>query len=200
MWVSLESLRMTEINLLPWREARREKEKKQFLAYFAAGLIGAALVVFLMNLYSNHLIEAQSARNQLLEQEISWLKSQIKEIEDLKKLRQALIARMIVIRDLQATRTEIVRLFDELVKIMPDGVYLTSIERTGDKITMLGYAESNSNISQLMRSIENNRWVEQPLLTEIKRTKEEAPKVENEFKLSFVLRESKGSKSGEPES
>lgn len=193
---------MTEINLLPWREARREREKKQFSIYFALGMAAALAVVFLMYSYSNYLIENQTTRNQILEEEINKLKSQIKSIEDLKKVRQALIARMTVVRNLQATRSLTVRMFDELIKIMPDGVFLTNVERNGDKIILLGYAESNSNISQLMRNIESNPWIENPELTEIKKTKDEEAKpgektaddsvqVENQFKLSFVLRKGK---------
>ena len=95
-----------------------------------------------------------------------------KEIANIKKLRQALLARMNIVQNLQATRSLTVRLFDELIKIMPDGVYLTNVERAGDKITLLGYAESNTNISQLMRNIENNRWIQDPELTEIKKSKD----------------------------
>ncbi|WP_133127112.1 PilN domain-containing protein [Legionella nagasakiensis] len=179
---------MTEINLLPWRELKREREKKQFTIYLFLALISAAAVVFLINIYAKQLIEHQSSRNQLLENEITRLKQQIKEIEEIKAIREALIARMIIIQNLQATRSLTVRLFDELIKIMPDGVFLTYVERKEDKITILGYAESNSNISQLMRNIENNNWIKEPYLTEIKKTQEESSsRVENEFKLSFIL-------------
>ncbi|KTD22426.1 PilN domain-containing protein [Legionella londiniensis] len=182
---------MTEINLLPWRELRREREKKEFNLYLFLGLITAALIVFLINFYANQLIENQMHRNQLLENEIARLDKQIKEIEGIKALRQALIARMTIIQNLQATRSLTPRLFDELVKIIPNGVYLTKVERKEDTITLLGYAESNSNISQLMRNIERNQWIQNPDLTEIKKTKEAERQVENEFKLSFNLREVK---------
>ncbi|ETO93579.1 PilN domain-containing protein [Legionella oakridgensis] len=178
---------MTEINLLPWRELKREREKKQFTTYLFFGLGSAVVVVFLINMYAKQLIENQSSRNQQLQNEITTLEKQIKEIEEIKNVRQALIARMVIIQNLQATRSLTVRLFDELVKIMPDGVFLTSVERQGDKIILLGYAESNSNISQLMRQIEHNKWIKEPDLTEIKKTKESSSGVENEFKLSFIL-------------
>jgi len=178
---------MTDINLLPWREVRREREKKRFTIYLFIAMAGAVVIVFLINMYAQHLVENQTNRNQLLQDEIVLLEKQIKEIADIKKLRQALLARMDIVQNLQATRSLTVRLFDELIKIMPDGVYLTSVERNLDKVTLLGYAESNSNISQLMRNIESNQWIKNPELTEIKKSKEAKSEVENQFKLSFIL-------------
>ncbi len=181
---------MSTINLLPWRELKREHEKKQFTVYLAMALGAAAVVVFLFNSYATHLVDSQTHRNQQLENEIAKLDKQIKQIADLKKVRQALIARMGIVQDLQATRILTVRLFDELIKIIPDGLYLTKLERSGNKITLYGYAESNSNISQLMRKIQSDQWVQDPELTEIKKTtetKEITPQNQNEFKLSFIL-------------
>lgn len=178
---------MTQINLLPWRELRREQEKKQFTLYFALSLIGAVITVLLMNTYAKQLIEDQTARNQILQKEIQVLNKQTKEIEQIKTLRLALIARMNIVQNLQSTRILTVRLFDELIKILPDGVFLTQMERRGNRIILLGYAESSSNISILMRNIEQNRWIKQPELTEIKKTKEARARVEHEFKLSFTL-------------
>lgn len=178
---------MTDINLLPWREARREKEKKDFTLYLAAGLLFAIIIVFLINMHAVSLVEAQTQRNQLLKTEIKQIEKKIKAIEALKKLREALIARMTIIQNLQATRTLTVRLFDELIKIMPDGVHLTKVEREGNKITLLGYVESNSNISLLMRNIEVNHWITMPELTEIKKAKDASSSVDNTFKLSFTL-------------
>lgn len=182
---------MTEINLLPWRELKREHEKKEFNLFLIIGMIAAILIVVLINFYANRLVEHQRQRNQLLENEIKQLEVKIKKIEDIKTLRQALIARMTIIQNLQATRALSPRLFDELVRIIPNGVYLTQVEREGDNITMLGYAESNSNISELMRNIERNQWIQNPNLTEIKKIKEAERQVNNEFKLSFILREAK---------
>ena len=178
---------MTEINLLPWRELKREREKKRFSIYLVMALVVAAAIVFLVNLYAQELIDRQTDRNQMLQNEIALLDKQIKSIAEIKKLRQALVARMEIVQNLQATRSLIVHLLDELVKIMPDGVYLTSVERSVDKVTLLGYAESNTNISQLMRNIQHNRWIQDPELTEIKKTNEDKPDVVNQFKLSFVL-------------
>ena len=178
---------MTDINLLPWREARREKEKKEFNTYLALAAALAAFIVFLMNYYANSLVAEQTSRNQTLQNEITELDKQILEIKKLKELRQALIARMTIVQNLQATRTLTVRMFDELIRVLPDGVFLTQVEREGNKITLYGYAEANSNISQLMRQIENNKWIQQPELTEIKKAEESQSTKDKTFKLSFTL-------------
>ena len=179
---------MTRINLLPWREQKREQEKKQFLTYLIVGLVSSIVIVFLINYYATHLVDIQTQRNQRLQNEITQLEKQIKEISQLKTLRQALIARMMMVQNLQATRTLTVRLLDEMIRIIPDGVYLYQMNRDGDKVTVLGYAESNTNISQLMRSIEKSVWIQGPELTEIKKTTEVKQPDENEFKLSFILK------------
>lgn len=178
---------MTQINLLPWREIRREKEKKAFVFYFSGAMLLALLVLFAMYLYASQLIQSQTNRNQLLQNEITTLDQQIRKIAQIKKLRQALIARMTIIQNLQETRIVSVHLFDELIKLLPDGVFLTSFERKNNKIVLLGYAESNSSISQLMRNIELNPWVQNPELTEIKKTTEQKDEVDNTFQLSFEI-------------
>lgn len=178
---------MTEINLLPWRELKRENEKKQFIVYFVATLVSAVLVIFLIYLYTQHLIDNQTSRNQKLQAEISTLNHKIKEIEGLKTIRSALIARMVIIQNLQATRLLTVKLFDELINILPGDVFLTSMERKDNTIIILGYAESNSSISQLMRNIEANKWIKEPELTEIKKSEKTSDAEENQFKLSFIL-------------
>ena len=179
---------MTEINLLPWREKKREQETRRFTIFLFVGLIVGVVVVFLMDYYANYIVDEQMQRNQQLKNEITQLEKKIKDISEIKKLRQALVARMNIVQDLQATRTLTVRLLDEIIKIMPDGVYLNQIERLGDKITLLGYAESNTNISRLMRDIQASVWIQDPELTEIKKATEAKQSDENTFKLSFVLK------------
>ena len=173
---------------MPWREQRREQEKKQFTLYLVGGVVVAVIIVFIINYYALCLVDEQTQRNQRLKNEIVQLEKQIKEISQIKKLRQALIARMTIVQNLLATRTLTVRLFDEIIQIMPDGVYLNHVERVGDKITLLGYAESNTNISNLMRNIERSAWIQNPTLTEIKKTTEKKQVDENQFNLSFVLK------------
>lgn len=179
---------MTNINLLPWRELKREQEKKKFTTYLAITLAVSVVMVFFMNYYVAMNIETQSALNNRLQQEIIEYKKQIVEIKALKNLRQGLIARMKIIQNLQATRILTVRLFDELITILPDGVYVNKMNRVGDKITISGYTESNSSISRLMHNIELSHWMQLPELTEIKKTKEGAEDSPSEFKLSFILK------------
>lgn len=179
---------MGDINLLPWREQKREREKKAFIAYLSGAAISAIVIVFIINYYATSLVSRQEHRNQRLQDEITQLESKIKEISEIKKIREALIARMNIVQDLLATRTLTVRLLDEMIKILPEGVYLYQVERVGDKVTLLGYAESNTNISELMRNIEGSVFIQAPLLTEIKKTDEKKSADENEFKLSFILK------------
>lgn len=179
---------MTEINLLPWREYRREQEKKLFTTMSLIGIIFAAVVVFLINYYAVHLKNNQTIRNQMIQTEIKRLDEQIKEIKALKQIRESLISRMSIVQNLQSTRTLMVHLFDELIKVMPPGLYVTKLERQNDIVSVWGYAESNTNISLLMRSIENNAWIQTPVLTEIKKMDEKKQAANNEFKLSFVLK------------
>ena len=182
---------MTEINLLPWREQKREQDQKQFIIYLVISFVSAAVVVFLMYLYASSLVDMQTEQNDRLKSEITKLDAQLNEITQLKKLRMALIARMNIVQNLLATRILTVRLMNEIIRILPDGVYLYHLDRVGEKVTMLGYAESNSDISQLMRNIEWSDLIQDPELTEIKKTADEKPtdeklSNENEFKLSFI--------------
>ena len=179
---------MTDINLLPWREKRREQEKKHFMFYLIGGVFFAIVIVFFINYYATSLVDAQTKRNQQLKQEITQFDIQIKDISHLKQLRQELIARMAIVKNLLATRTLTVRLFDEIINIMPDGIYLNHVDRVGDKITLIGYAESNASISQLMRNIERSNWIQDPELSEIKKIIEAKKIDQNEFNLSFILK------------
>lgn len=179
---------MTNINLLPWRELKREQEKKQFTTYLMVMIVVSVLVVILGNYYAVSKVEEQTRINNRLETEITEYKKQITEITNLRTLRQGLIARMKIVQNLQATRILTVRLFDELITILPDGVHVRRMERVGDKITLYGYTESNSNISRLMQNIETSQWIQQPALTEIKKSKEITEDLPSEFKLSFILK------------
>ncbi len=180
---------MTEINLLPWREKKREYEKKLFTTMLLMSLVAAAVIVFLINYYATGLVDNQTARNQMLEKEIVALDAQIKEIKALKLIREGLISRMSIVQNLQSTRTLMVHLFDELIKVMPAGVYVTKLERVSDVVNLWGYSESNTNVSYLMTNIETNSWIQIPNLTEIKKSDDDKKKAaESEFKLSFVLK------------
>lgn len=187
---------MTDINLLPWRELRREKDQKEFTILIGVALALALGIALAVNYYSVMLVDDQTRRNQRLKNEISTLDSQIASIQKLKLLRENLIARMKVAQSLQSKRALTVHLFDELIKILPDGVYLTDIKRAGNRVTVNGYSESNSNVAAMMRNIEDNPWIEAPKLTEIKKTDDANPgsaAATNDSKnptfiLSFVMK------------
>lgn len=179
---------MTEINLLPWREKKREQDKKVFTTLLVSGAIVAVVIVFLINSYATSLVNRQIIRNQILQKEISILDEQIIEIKSLKTVREGLVSRMTIVQNLQSTRTLMVHLFDELIKVLPSGIYITKLERKNDIVSVWGYAESNSSISLLMKNIENNDWFQNPILTEIKKMEEKKQPADNEFILSFVLK------------
>lgn len=178
---------MTRINLLPWREKKREQEKKLFTTMLCASIASAVFVVFLINYYASNLVSNQMARNQKLQQEIAALDRQIAEIKGLEKVRGMLLSRMAVVRNLQSTRTLMVHLFDELIKIMPSGIVLAKIEGKNTVISLSGYSESNTYVSQVMKNIENNEWIHNPVLNEIKKTEDKKQPADNQFKLTFML-------------
>lgn len=179
---------MTQINLLPWREKKREQAKKMFITMVISSAVIAALIVFIINYYASELINNQTARNQMLEKEIKSLNEQIKEIKILKLTRKALISRMAIVQNLQSTRTLMVHLFDELIKVTPTGVFVTKLERKNDIVTLWGHSESNANVSNLMRKIENNDWIQNPALTKIKKMDDEKQPANSEFTLTFILK------------
>ena len=132
---------MARINLLPWREQRREERKQRFLVALGAVLVGAAALVFAGNQYLNAMIERQNARNEFVRKEIAVLDARIKEIKELKERRQQLLERMKIIQDLQGNRPIIARVFDQLVRTLPDGVHFTELKMTGKSIAVKGAAE-----------------------------------------------------------
>lgn len=158
---------MPHINLLPWRDDLRKRREKEFIitAVIAALMMGG--VVLGVHLHYESRIAYQNQRNTFIEVEISALDKKIKEIENLKKERDRLIARTKVIQDLQAGRPEIVHVFDELVTTLPDGVYYTKVAQKGRGLNLHGVAQSNARVSSLMRSLSTSTWFENPSLVEI---------------------------------
>lgn len=189
---------MTDINLLPWRELKREQDKKDFTILLVIASCIAVVIAFAINLYSTTLLEDQAQINQRLKDEIKTVDNQITSIHELRKLRDNLISRMKVAQEVQSKRALTVHLFDELVKVLPDGILLTDVKRVGDLVTVHGYSESNSNVALLMRNIDLNPWIQNPSLTEIKmdkdtqtvktaNVKDNKPENKPTFILSFVL-------------
>jgi type IV pilus assembly protein PilN len=149
---------MAHINLLPWRERLREERKREFLTIVVGFVIIAGGLVFLVDRYFNREIDMQTARNDFLRGEIRVLDEQVAEINQLRQQKEDIRARMNVITDLQGTRPVIVRIFDELVRTLPDGVFYETVTRTENVIAVEGVAESYARITELMRRLDDSQW------------------------------------------
>ncbi|TNE81442.1 MAG: pilus assembly protein PilN [Gammaproteobacteria bacterium] len=158
---------MAKINLLPWREAYRAEKKKEFITLACVVLVAAVVVAFGWDRVVNGQIANQESRNQLLKSEIAKLDKQVAEIKELKKRREDLLARMQVIQELQGNRPEIVKLYDEFVRAVPDGVYFTKMMLVGSQVSLEGYAESNNRVSSLMRRLDASYKFSEPNLTKV---------------------------------
>lgn len=164
---------MAKINLLPWRAERRAQRQREF--YSMLGLAAAAGLVlsFLIWFYYNQQINGQNTRNQFLQGEITKVEGKIKEIEVLDKQKDRLLARKKVIEELQANRSQMVHLFDSLVRTIPDGVALAGIKQDGDILTLEGRSQSNARVSAYMRNLESSGWMTNPDLSIIEAKAEE---------------------------
>lgn len=152
----------TRINLLPWRELRRQEQDRQLLSASIGAWLLMGLVVFYGWYHMNGLIEHQEKRNSYLTTEIAKLDDRIREINKIKERKQALIARMEIIQQLQRDRTKIVHVFDDLVRKLPKGVYFTGLAKKNDRITLKGMAQSNARISNLMNNLDSSNWFTNP--------------------------------------
>jgi type IV pilus assembly protein PilN len=153
---------------LPWREARREELKRAFLTILGLVAIAGVLLVVLGDRIVNAQIDTQRARNDYLTQNIRELDKQVEEIKDLQRKRNQLIDRMRVIQELQGNRPIIVRVLDQLVRTVPDGVFYTSVTATGQELTIEGVAESNNRVSSLMRRLDASDWLKDPNLNAVR--------------------------------
>ena len=161
---------MPRINLVPWREAERKQRRQEFGVGAVGALVLAGAIAFAVKLQMNSAIEYQNSRNQYLKDEISKLDKQIAEILDLEQQKQRLLARMQVIEQLERSRAEIVHLFDQIVKTLPDGIYLTQIKQNDRKIQIQGVTQSSTRVSNYMRNLDGSEWLADPSL-EILETK-----------------------------
>jgi type IV pilus assembly protein PilN len=155
---------MPRINLLPWRDEQRKERKVQFLIALGGATLTAMLLAFLGYLMFSSMIDGQQRRNDRLRAEIKSLDKQIEEINSLESAKQKFIARMEIIEKLQRSRPEIVHVFDEIVKTMPDGVYLNGIKQTDEKFRFDGVAQSSTRVSAFMRNIDSSEWLRNPEL------------------------------------
>lgn len=156
---------MARINLLPWRAERRKQRQKEFVTMLGLAAIVGVILSFLIVSYYSGQISGQQERNAYLDQQIQAVDGKIKEIEALDQKKAKLLARKEVIEQLQANRSQMVHLFDSLVRTIPDGVILSSIKQEGEKLTLEGRSQSNARVSTYMRNLEGSGWMSKPDLS-----------------------------------
>ena len=158
---------MAHINLLPWREALRKQKKQEFLTIVGLGAGVMLAVMGGVHVYMASLIDNQVFRNTTLKNEIEVVEKKIEEIKVLEKQKEQLISRMKVIEELQSNRPAIVHLFDDLARVVPEGLYIETLSQKGAAITIKGKAQSNARVSAFMRALEDSEWFKNPSLDEI---------------------------------
>ncbi len=177
---------MARINLLPWRAERRKQRQKEFGVMLAATAIGALVLAMGINMYYGAQIDGQTERNAYVQEQITELDKQITEIKALNETKSRLLARKEVIEKLQASRSQMVHLFDSLVRTIPDGVVLTSIKQDDQSLTLAGRSQSNARVSTYMRNLEGSGWMTDPQLSIIE-AKGEDKGLPYEFSLQVKL-------------
>lgn len=177
---------MIRINLLPHREVRRKQQQQQFFILLAFVVVVGGAVWFVVRSYLDEQLQTQQARNKYLQDEIVKLDKQIAEIRRLKEQTAALLARKRVVETLQSNRSEVVHLLDQLVRQLPDGVYLKALKQTGTRVTITGLTESQARVSTLMRNLESSPHLEKPGLIEIKAVQQGRLRA-NEFILNISI-------------
>ncbi len=161
---------MPRINLLPWREEERKTRQRDFGVAAIGAVLGGIAVIMLTMLAYSQMISSQDSRNERLTTEITVLEKSIEEIDDLERQKERLLARMEIIDRLQKSRPEVVHLFDELVRQLPEGVYLTGLKQTGSRIEIRGVAQSSTRVSALMRQIDASDWLADPEVERVETT------------------------------
>src|ERR1700677_4519863 len=174
---------MPRINLLPWREQERKIRRREFTVAACGAIVAAAVFVGGGKVVYSSWTDSQTEKNNLLKKEIVKLDAQIADIQDLETRKQRLVARMEIIERLQRKRPEIVHLFDEMVKTVPDGIYLTQIKETGKKLEMKGVAQSSTRVSTFMRNIDSSSWMDNPQL-QVVETAKDSPTGGSSFTLT----------------
>jgi type IV pilus assembly protein PilN len=185
------------VNLLPHRAEKRRARQIQFIAFSVISVALAGFLVGIVELAIDTQISYQDRRNTYLKQQTAVLDKQIAEIKKLREQTQSLLSRKNVVEGLQSTRSDVVHLLDQMLRILPDGVYLNSLKQTGDKIILVGFTQSNARVSTLMRAIEDSAWLDTPTLIEIHATNKGANRI-SQFTLHFNLTKPKAATSGTP--
>ena len=166
---------MPRINLLPWREAQRKERKLAFMVALGVAALAAGVTAFAAYLLYGSMIESQERRNQQMRTEIKTLDKQIEEINNLESDKQRFIARMGIIEKLQRSRPEIVHVFEEIVRTLPEGVYLTGVKQNDRKLRFEGVAQSSTRVSSFMRNIDASQWLRNPELEVVQTSKGTGP-------------------------
>ncbi len=187
----------TRINLLPHRELKRAARKREFVFVAAGTVIFALATAFLAHTILAGMVESQMNKNKFLKAEIAKVDKEIEEIQRLKEQTAALLARKQIVETLQANRTEAVHLLDQLVRQLPDGIYLKSVRQNVDKINLTGYAQSNARIATLMRNLDTSPWLTKAELVETKAVQLNNLRV-NEFSLNVQLKRDQSPDAGNP--
>ncbi len=177
---------MIRINLLPHREEKRKARRQQFAALSGLMVALGGLIVFLVHGIIAGYISQQEGKNQYLKKEIAALDKDLDEIKRLKEQTEALLSRKRVIESLQGSRAEAVQLLNELARQVPSGIYLKSVQQSGAKVTLTGYAQSNARVATLMRNLEASILLEKPDLVEIKTAAVEKRRL-SEFVLNVLI-------------
>jgi len=182
---------MIRINLLPHREVRRKQQQQQFFILLAFVIVVGGAVWFVVRSYLDEQLETQQARNKYLQDEIVKLDRQIAEIQKLKEQTAALLARKRVVETLQGNRAEVVHLLDQLVRQLPEGVYLKAVKQSGSRVTITGLTQSQARVSTLMRNLESSPHLENPNLVEIKAVQQPNRQRINEFIMNINITRAK---------
>lgn len=172
------------INLLPHREMRRKQQQQHFFVMLGAVVVIGAAIWFGVHTYLDGVLSNQQARNKYLEEEIVKIDKEIAEINKLKEQIAALLKRKQVVETLQSNRAEVVHLLDQLVRQLPDGMYLKSIKQTGTKVTIGGFTQSQARVSTLMRNLESSQYLQNASLVEIKSVSQGGQRL-NEFIMNI---------------
>jgi type IV pilus assembly protein PilN len=188
---------MIRINLLPHREMRRRRQQQHFFVMLGIVVALGFTTWFAVHTYLGDRLEEQKGRNKYLQDEIAKLDKQIAEIQKLKEQTAALLARKKVVETLQSNRSEVVHLLDQLVRQLPDGIYLRAIKQTGNRVSINGYTQSQARVSTLMRNLEASQFLENPSLVEIRAVTVGNARL-NEFTMNISITRPKSEEEKKP--
>ena len=174
---------MAKINLLPWREEKRKQQQKDFMGAIGLGVIATVFIFILVYMQIEGMKAHQLGRNSMLNEEIRLVEKKITEIKDIEEKKRKLLTKIEVIQTLQESRPQIVHLFDELAKITPEGIFLTTFRQTESNLSFSGKSQSNARVSAYMRAVDASPWLESPVLKVIKGQGKKKNDERSDFKM-----------------